>query len=276
MVKVRTLPQNNYKAIFFNGKTLRIAIDPTKDIYELDYPEFYDVKITDKCFGGCSYCYQDSRKDSEHFPNIIENINKFFGSMSENNRPFQVALGGGEPTLHPQFIKILKVFKDLGIEPNYTTNGMNLTTNILNATKKYCSGVAISCHPHLESYWRTATNKLSELEIIVNLHLIISDGRSIIRFADIFDEFKNIVDYFVLLPVVNKGRCKDQEIDYSLLKMILYNIKSDGDINKIAFGAGFYEFLKENKWINASLYQPEAFSKYLDMSDMSLYNSSFE
>ena len=35
ITKTRILPSNNYKAIFFNGKTLRIAIDFTKPITEL-------------------------------------------------------------------------------------------------------------------------------------------------------------------------------------------------------------------------------------------------
>ena len=271
-MKIRNLPQNNYKAIYFNGKTLRIALDPSKDIYRLDYPEFYDVKITNKCNGCCSYCYQNSTKDSVHFPNVIDNIKEFFGKLTENQRPFQVAIGGGEPTLHPDFINILKTFNDLGIVPNYTTNGMHLTDEIEKATVKNCGGIAISCHPHLKKYWLPAIYRFLNAGIIVNLHWIIFDDESIYRFYNFHEKYKHLIDYSVLLPAINKGRCVDKFIDYDYLK---YTLKVM-NLNKIAFGAGFYKFLKENKWINASLYQPEAFSKYLDMSDMSIYNSSFE
>ena len=186
-MRVRIHPNYNYKAIFFNGKTLRIAIDPTKDIYGLPHPEFYDIKITNKCFGNCPYCYQNSTRNDEHFDNIIEKTKEFFGPLSDNNKPFQVAIGGGEPTLHPNFIELLKTFKELGIEPNYTTNGMNLTDEILEATKEYCGGVAISCHPHLRKYWEPAIYKLNKLGIVVNLHLVISDKASQDNFMYIYN-----------------------------------------------------------------------------------------
>ena len=48
-MKIRIFPEKNYKAIFKDGKTLRIALDKSKPILDLDYPEFMDVKITDRC-----------------------------------------------------------------------------------------------------------------------------------------------------------------------------------------------------------------------------------
>ena len=54
--KVRQFLEHNYKAIYTDGKTLRLALDPDNEITELDFPEFYDVKVTNKCFGGCTWC----------------------------------------------------------------------------------------------------------------------------------------------------------------------------------------------------------------------------
>ena len=56
MLLTRTFPEHNYRALHFNGKTVRIALDPSKPITELAYPEFYDIKVTSHCKGGCSYC----------------------------------------------------------------------------------------------------------------------------------------------------------------------------------------------------------------------------
>lgn len=56
MIKKREFPEHNYRGIWFNGKTIRIAIDPSKPIIELKWPEFWDVKITDRCQGKCSWC----------------------------------------------------------------------------------------------------------------------------------------------------------------------------------------------------------------------------
>jgi molybdenum cofactor biosynthesis enzyme MoaA len=272
-MKIRKFKNKNYKAIFNNGKTLRIALDPKKPILELDYPEFYDVKITDFCEGNCPYCYQDSLPNKKHFGNVLDNIEKFFGCMSENEKPFQVALGGGNPNQHPDFIKILSKFHDMGIMPNYTTNGMGLTEEVLTATAKYCGGVAVSCHPHLGKVWEDAVVKLSERNIKVNLHLIISDKKSVDRLMEIYEKFNLIVDYFVLLPHTQAGRANEETIEYEYL---MEKLSALNDMKKIAFGANFYPMLMSDRHgAQISLYEPEIMSKYLDMYDMSIHKSSF-
>ena len=110
----------------------------------------------------------DSKINDQNYDNIVEKVLKYFGQMDSNQRPFQVAIGGGEPTEHPLFVDLLKAFKELDIEPNYTTNGMFMRfddqsrENIINSTVKYCGGVAVSCHPHLKKYWETAAYRLAK------------------------------------------------------------------------------------------------------------------
>src|SRR5690606_36181 len=59
---------------------------------------------------------------------------------------FEVALGGGETTQHPNFVEILKECYEQGITPNFTTFDMRWTTDqkIVEAVKKYCGGFAVS------------------------------------------------------------------------------------------------------------------------------------
>lgn len=272
-VKIRLFPESNYKAVFFNGKTIRMVIDSSKPITELKYPEFYDVKITGKCHGNCPWCYQDSTPGDNHYYDALEKIDNFFGNMTENQKPFQVALGGGEPTLHLQFIDILKKFHSLGIMPNYTTNGMSLTQDIIAATKKYCGGVAVSCHEHLTGFWELAVDALTVENIKVNLHIIISGKKSIDKFRGIFNKYKGIVDHFVLLPHIAQGRASSKDLQYEYLFNEIDKLKT----NQMAFGALFYPYLLNNeKRFDVSLYEPEIMSKYLDLNDMKLYKSSFE
>lgn len=273
MIKVRVLEENNYKGIFVNGVTSRFALDTTKPISELSHPEFYDIKITDRCGGNCPYCYMDSTISKDHAKDIINKIYRYFGSMNKNQRPFQVALGGGEPTLHPDFIKALIAFNDLGIVPNYTTNGQFImkdnTERILEATKKFCGGVAISCHPHLKVYWQRAASLYHLSGIKLNFHLIISDKQSVNYFTNIFSRWENFVDYFVLLPYSSVGRGPEKNIEWEYL---LSKLPKDKD--KIAFGANFYDRLKDSP-IKVSLYEPDSMSKYLDLTTMKLYPNSF-
>lgn len=81
-------------------------------------PELIDVKITDKCFMDCAFCYQGSTKAGNHADmgalySVFEYCRK--------NRVFEVALGGGEPLLHPEFVQILRGFAGAGTVPNFTT-----------------------------------------------------------------------------------------------------------------------------------------------------------
>lgn len=269
-MKTRTFTGSNYRAFYINGKTLRLPVDPKRPMTELEYPEFYDVKITDKCFGGCPYCYQSSTEGRDHFTDVPEKIMTFFGGMSENERPFQVAIGGGEPTIHPEFKEICASFKELGIDPNYTTNGTHLTDEILDVTEEFVNGVAVSTHSHLN--WEEGVERLGARGVYTNLHVIISDTDSVSRFAEIYERYAGKIQYFVLLPLINQGRARSQFDCWESLRKFLDTLKSRRDV---AFGALFHPYLSGLDW-DISIYEPEAFSSYLVMDDkLSQYPSSF-
>lgn len=273
-VKKRVFEDKNYSAIYCNGKTIRIPLDSTKPVLELNFPEFYDVKITGYCSGNCHYCYQDSTQTQVHYEDIIKKTVTFFGPMTKNERPFQVALGGGNPNEHPDFKPLLASLDALGIVPNYTTNGIGLTDEIIKATKKYCGGVAVTCHEHLDSTWRSASKALYDNGIMLNFHNLISDKKSVDNFIDIYNEWKDKVDYFVLLPLLDQGRSTDA-LNPKVVDNLFSRIKGL-DESKIAFGANFYPYLKDkNHKLSVSLYEPEILSKYLDLKDMKIYKSSF-
>lgn len=264
-MKIRQFTNKNYKSIFHNGKTIRIALDSNKPISELECPEFYDIAINNQCKSGCGYCYVSATKDGQNW-NVIDRINTFFSKMDVNQRPFQVAIGGhGEPTLHPDFTKVLDKFTELGIVPNYTTNGMHVTQDILDATKKYCGGVAISCHPHLEEHWKESTRIYSQSGIKTNLHIIIGESGSVDRFKRIYEEFESVVEYFVLLPYMSVGRAIPIEVESEWDK--LFDELKNYNKGKVAFGALFYPYLEKNKekvkYLDISLYEPELLSGYI-------------
>jgi len=169
---------------------------------------------------------------------------------------------------------LMEVCKKMGIAPNYTTNGMwvvDRKKEILQATKDFCGGVAVSTHPHLDKYWREATDAYLKEDIFTNLHIIIGDKKSIDDFADIYEEYKGRVKYFVLLPLTAQGRATESFVDWEYFKS-----KIDGSPADIAFGANFYPYLvKDSKRFKVSLYEPEIMSAYLDLENMKVYKSSF-
>jgi hypothetical protein len=197
--------------------------------------------------------------------------------MTENQRPYQVAIGGQqEPIEHPEFEKVLQTFVGLGIVPNYTTNGVLFDAKAVDLTKKYCGGVAITLHPHLEEHWRAAIELALANNIRTNLHYIVSDTQSVAKLQQLYKEYNGRVDYFVLLPHMNVGFAakNPKTIDYAALEVWLDEIHSFANI---AFGANFYSFLTPLRKWDVSLYPPEILSKYLVCDEnMRLFNSSFD
>jgi len=271
MVRARYFPENNYAAIFDNLETIRFQLRDNENITAPQFPEFYDIAINNLCYANCPYCYVNAANKGRNFNSVIEKINEYFGPMSVNEKPFQIALGGhGEPTLHPDFLFILQKFQELGIVPNYTTNGMHLSDNVLRATKLFAGGVAVSMHPHLN--WSKAVKRLVDYTR-VHLHVIISNKESVDEFARIYNKLNDLVEAFVLLPYQAIGRASriNTEFEYLFRKL------KEWELPKIAYGARFYEYLLERPWLNASLYEPHMFSKYLVLDDPVMeYKSSFE
>lgn len=134
-------------------------------------PELIDVGITSRCSMGCSYCYTDSKPGLAHAPKeLVPNL-----LMSLNEPPYQLAIGGGEPTEHPDFIWILEQARELGTIPNYTTAGINLTDEIIEATNAFCGGVALTYHAWKGFEWfaeRYRRLKCNLKGCQLNVHLI--------------------------------------------------------------------------------------------------------
>lgn len=127
-----------------SGKKIRFSFDPDVEYDKASAPELVDVKITDFCTKGCNFCYQSSTKEGMHAP--LERIKAVFDMLSEME-VFEVALGGGEPTSHPDFAEILRYAHEKRIKPNFTTFTADWLENeeILEAVKQYVGGIGVSC-----------------------------------------------------------------------------------------------------------------------------------
>lgn len=126
-----------------NGKKVRILPEKAGEPLYSVAPELVDIKITDYCPVGCSYCYQGSTKAGRHADfNRIRNFAHYIGAMGV----FEVAIGGGDPTTHPQFVDILRAFHDNGVVPNFSTQLWDWLDkkDVVEAVKSYCGAVALS------------------------------------------------------------------------------------------------------------------------------------
>lgn len=149
----------NYWTLFSKKSKLRIKFSDGDLVPHI--PELIDLKITDYCDMGCSFCYQNSTKQGKH--SYLKNIKGLVTLLPAN---VEYAVGGGEPTSHPEFPEILKVLA-CGDYSNTVNRLVNFTTKstkwfknstVVDAVNKYVSGVAYSI-----------TNA-SELDLFYELH----------------------------------------------------------------------------------------------------------
>lgn len=103
-----------------NGTKMRVSFDNER-ITRSEYPELVDIKITDYCNFGCSFCYQASSIEGSHAN--IKDIKNILSGCREAG-VFEIAYGGGEPTSHPEFLNILEETKNYKITPTFTTKNM--------------------------------------------------------------------------------------------------------------------------------------------------------
>jgi len=104
-------------------------------------PELIDLKVTNKCNANCDCCYMSSHSNGKHasYEWIVEQI------YSLPERPLQIALGGGEPTLWPYLTDFVQICHALGIVVN-TAVGPNPDLEVLQQISQpnYMSAIGIS------------------------------------------------------------------------------------------------------------------------------------
>lgn len=138
----------DYYTIFSpsTGAKLRFTLkEKAKPYRKSSTPELVDLKITQYCPMGCEFCYQSSTKEGTHAS--LESIKRYVDRLADM-KVMEVAIGGGEPTMHPDFIEILKYIKQSGMVANFTTYSLAWLKNpeLVDAVKEYVSAMGVSVH----------------------------------------------------------------------------------------------------------------------------------
>lgn len=169
---------NQETGFYFRTGILEDGKDTGVDPFMASFPELLDVGIMGHCIHGktrlCQKagigCYQDglhsnnSNMSLEDFKKIAEQC---------KGKTFQFALGGcGDPDQHEHFEEILKVCKENGIVPNFTTSGFGMTKALAKLCKQYCGAVAVSWYR--SPYTLKAINLLLAEGVKTNIHYVLS------------------------------------------------------------------------------------------------------
>ena len=288
----RYMPEYNYSALWENNITVRFFADYKNkggEYIELppDKSEFYDVSLGTYCPENCPFCYTSAKSSGVFYEDICETWKKWsktwfrrkIGDIEVTDAPYQIALGsGGESSEHYNFIEFLKVVRETGVIPNYTTSGrilgyngddpkeINRREEMIDATVKYCEAVAISLgNKRLREQAFRAINNLLGKDIKITLHHIISDIQSVDKFFKIRESYKpGEIHYHVLLPLVKHGRSNsemDQETFDYLERKLLEKKDNKESISDISFGAKFIPFLSKSNKLGVNIFPEQTFSK---------------
>jgi MoaA/NifB/PqqE/SkfB family radical SAM enzyme len=155
------------------GLTVRWGGSLSRDPYRAPWPELADISISNRCTKGCAFCYRDSRPDGP-----LMTLDAYRYALECLTSPvwgpvFQVALGGGEPLEHPDFLAILDITRSMGIVANFTTNGDHVDAGMARALRGRVGAVALSA-PDLAAFDGRALSRLRAAGIRTNLHFILS------------------------------------------------------------------------------------------------------
>ena len=169
---IREYPEQHYK-VLFNQRTgffMRVEDDGYPEpFWAEEGPELLDVSITNYCERGCQFCYRKANTKGQHMS--LEALNHVI-TQAKKAGVFQIALGGGNPNQHPYFKDVLRVIREAGIVPTYTTNGDGLSEDILAATKAYCGAMAVSLYEPYMGY-EEVFERIHSMGIKCNAHVIL-------------------------------------------------------------------------------------------------------
>lgn len=215
-----------------NGKDT--GVDP----FMRCYPSLIDVGIMERCVcaGKCKVdCYQracdrtGNNMSLEDFKSICQQA---------KGRVFQFALGGaGDPDTHENFAEILKISREYGIVPNFTTSGIAMTPEKAKLCAKYCGAVAVS--EHFADYTRKAIKMLQDAGVKTNIHYVLS--RDSIDYAieklknGGFGEKINAVVFLLYKPIGLGKKEKMLTLDNPKVKEFFDLIDKNNFSHKIGF-----------------------------------------
>lgn len=174
--------KNRFKE-FFNPNTgfyIRSGVldeagnDTGVDPFMRDFPALIDIGIMNRCV--CAkQCKVDCYQKAIDRTGDNMSVEDYTGIMKQcEGKVFQVALGGaGDPDTHEHFEDILRLSRQHGIVPSFTTSGIAFTEHKAELCKEYCGAVAVSEHNAV--YTMKAVNLLMDAGVKTNIHFVLSN-----------------------------------------------------------------------------------------------------
>ena len=140
--------------------------------YSVFGPEILDIEIsTGKCSQKCRFCYKSN--GTGEIKNMSIDQFKLI-SKSFPKTLTQIAFGITDIETNPDFWNIMAYTREIGVIPNYTTNGYGVTKEVAEKTAELCGAVAVSlydkdqCYDAVDMYVKAGMTQ-------VNIHYMLAE-----------------------------------------------------------------------------------------------------
>lgn len=192
----------------------------------MDMPENVCIRLNRHCNLSCEFCLANRESDGLSTSQIKSMLKTLRKSGIKKAR-----LAGGEPTLRPDFIEIVKYCVDLGLDVIVYTNLIDVDC-IINKLKNYPVSVTTSIHGDAAvhdsitqpgAYQRTYSNirKLISYNIPVTIHMVLMEKNYKYAESVIQDAINAGVRKVSIQTLIPRGRGKDlfnTDEDMSLIR----------------------------------------------------------
>lgn len=250
------------------------------------------IELTDGCNLKCTHCYGKYGKNAiknSMFP--YEKIEEMLPELNELNT-LRIALTGGEPTIHPDFIKIAILFLKHGFDLTILTNGYNydIIEKLLQSMQKYHYMLKVSLdgiyakHDEIRGREGTFQNVVRSLKTIqknknvvcmistVEMRQNESSISEIMKYIqENFPEMKHTIDFAFPDGNAVKSKCafSIEEIKTMIKEKkeesVLYNINNGRPLSKYRCSGGISQCTITSKGdlkICTAANQPQFIFKY--------------
>jgi hypothetical protein len=198
-------------------------------------PEILDLEISvNGCKNRCKFCYKNNtdapatNMSFDAFKSIIDKMPKTLT---------QVAFGITGIQTNPHFFKMMEYCREIGVIPNFTLSGIDLTDELAEKTAKWAGAVAVSAYQTDKNICYNTVKKFTDLGMKqVNIHLMVSEESLDFVYEVINDRISDPrlskLNAIVFLGVKPKGRAKDNYNSLSVEKYVkLVNFCFEKKIN---------------------------------------------
>ena len=139
-IKISEYYNGNHKvSLYANGTKIKETNNPNADHFTYEYPESFDLKITDYCDGGCKFCHENSTTNGKH-----ADLKRIHNLMSTCLPGTEIAIGGGNALAHPDIELFVSYLKSLQLIPSITVNQKHIKPYYNKLKSLGCYGIGVS------------------------------------------------------------------------------------------------------------------------------------